>query len=103
MKSEIIESKIELEKQLGQPILHFAQPYGKFQHASIREFECAKSLGFKTSTTTNIGNLFQDHGQMLYCLPRININRVTNEHVLKLQTSGLLPLIANKGKRNVSY
>lgn len=99
LRSEILESKIELEEQLGQPISHFAYPYGKSQHASVREFECANDLGFKTSTTTKIGNLFNENGQMLGMLPRININRVTNEHVLKMQTSGLLPLIINKGKR----
>lgn len=98
LEFEILESKIELEKQLGQPIEHFAYPYGKFSHASVREFECSYGLGFKTAITTNLGNLFRENGQMLCSLPRININQVTNEHVLKLQTSGLLPFIVNKGK-----
>lgn len=99
LRSEILESKIELEKQLGQPIMHFAYPYGKSRHASVREFECADSLGFKTATTTNTGNLFQEYDKMLCNLPRININRVTDKHVLSMQTSGLLPLIINKGKK----
>lgn len=99
LKSEILESKIELEKQLGQPIKHFAYPFGKFHHASIREFECTYDLGFNTATTTNMGNLFTENGQMLCSLPRININRVTNEPVLKMQTSGLVPYIINKGKK----
>ncbi len=100
LKSEILESKIVLEKQLGQPIKHFAYPYGKLHHASEREFECANDLGFNTATTTNIGNIFKENGKMLCSLPRININRVTNEPVLKMQTSGLLPLIINKGKKD---
>ena len=99
LRSEILESKIELEKQLGQPINHFAYPYGKSHHASVREFECANNLGFKTATTTNTGNLFPEYGKMLCNLPRININRVTDKHVLNMQTSGLLPLIINKGKK----
>ncbi len=99
LKSEIQESKIELEKQLGQHIVHFAYPYGKSIHASVREYECTNGLGFNTATTTIIGNLFKENGQMLCSLPRININRVTNEHVLRMQTSGLLPLIINKGKK----
>lgn len=98
LRLEILQSKIELEKQLGQPIVHFAYPYGKSQHAAGREFECVKSLGFSTATTTNMGNVVKENSQMLCSLPRININRVTNEHVLQLQTSGLLPLIANKRK-----
>lgn len=99
LTSEILDSKTELEKQLGEPIKHFAYPYGKSHQASVREFECANGLGFNTATTTNIGNLFQEHDEMQYSLPRININRVTDKHVLKLQTCGLLPLIINKGKK----
>lgn len=99
LMSEIRNSKIELEKQLRQPIKHFAYPYGKFSSASIREFECAKNLGFQTATTTNIGNLFEEHSKLLYSLPRISINRATNQHVLKMQTSGLLPVIIQKGRR----
>jgi len=101
LRSEISDSKSELEEQLGQPISHFAYPFGKSQHASVREFECANDLGFKTSTTTKIGNLFNDSGQRLSSLPRININRVTSKSVLKMQTSGLLPLIIN-GKKIIN-
>ncbi|MGB5419008.1 polysaccharide deacetylase family protein, partial [Algibacter sp.] len=102
LKAEILESKIELEKQLGQPVKHFAYPYGKFQHASVREFECADSIGFNTATTTNMSNLFMENGDMLCSLPRININQVTRVPVLKMQTSGLLPFLVNKGKKIIS-
>lgn len=101
--SEIKNSKVDLEKQLGQPVEHFAYPYGKIGSASSREFECAKNLGFKTATTTNIGNIFKEHGNQLESLPRININRVTNGHVLKMQTSGLLPMIIHKGKKMIIH
>jgi peptidoglycan/xylan/chitin deacetylase (PgdA/CDA1 family) len=97
--SEIRDSKIELEKQLGKKIEHFAYPYGKISHASTREFECIKNLKFQTATTSNNGNLFKEHGERLDRLPRININRAMNGHVLKMQTSGLLPFIIHKGKK----
>ena len=100
LKTEILESKNELEKQLGQSISHFAYPFGKPHQASVREYECAKNLGFNTATTTVTGNVFQEYNQLFCGLPRINVNRVTNEHVMKLQTSGLLPLIINKGKKS---
>ena len=99
LKAEVMNSKIELEKQLDQPVEHFAYPYGKFHHASIREYQLAQDLGFKTAITTNMGNLFKENGRTLHSLPRININRVTDEHVLKLQTSGLVPFLMNNGKR----
>ncbi|MFH6603646.1 polysaccharide deacetylase family protein [Maribacter algicola] len=98
LKREILDSKIELERQLGQPIEHFAYPYGKTHHASEREYNCTEDLGFKTAVSTNIGNLFAENFHRPYSLPRININRVTDEHVLKLQTSGLIPFLVNKGK-----
>lgn len=103
LQSEIRDSKIELEKKLGQPVEHFAYPFGKTSHSSLREFEFAKNLGFQTATTTSIGNIFEEHGKQLEKLPRININRVTNQQVLKLQTSGMIPFLIQKGKRVVHY
>ena len=97
-RREIKKSKTELEHKLGQPIDHFAYPFGKLIHANDRDYEIVKNLGFKTATTTEIGNLYYKSRTLLNYLPRININSVTDKNVLKLQTSGFLPFIINKGK-----
>ena len=95
---EIEKSKTELEHRLEQPVEHFAYPYGKFIHANYRDYEIVKKLGFKTATTTEIGNLFLHNSSSLNSLPRININSVSDNDVLDLQTSGLLSFIINRGK-----
>lgn len=100
---EIMDSKTLLEKNIGQAVEHFAYPFGKAAEASFREFEAIKKLGFKTATTTRMGNIFPDHSQHLECLPRININRVSNTDVLQLQTSGMLPFILHKGKKLITH
>lgn len=99
---EINESKIRIEDQIDQAVEHFAYPFGKETEASLREFDAVKSLGFKTATTTRIGNIFPDHTDKMECLPRISVNRVTNEDVLHLQASGLLPLIIHRGKKVIT-
>ena len=96
---EINESKERIEKYIGKVVEHFAYPFGKKTEASLREFDAVKALQFKTGTTTRIGNIFKAHKNNKECLPRISINRVTDHHVLKLQSSGLLPFIIHKGKR----
>jgi len=59
-----------IEEHLGAPVEHFAYPYGRKKHASIREFELIKSLNLKTAVTTRKGNIFPEHNEYLSCLPR---------------------------------
>lgn len=99
---EINESKELIEKKIGKPVEHFAYPFGKKKEASLREFDVIKALHFKTGTTTRTGNIFAAHKDNTECLPRISINRITDTHVLKLQSSGLLPFIIHKGKKIIT-
>jgi len=99
---EINESKERIEKYIGKTVEHFAYPFGKKQEASLREFDAVKALQFKTGTTTRTGNIFKAHKDNMECLPRISINRVTDQHVLKLQSSGLLSFIIHKGKKVIT-
>ncbi|MEM6967143.1 MAG: polysaccharide deacetylase family protein, partial [Bacteroidota bacterium] len=103
LQYEITASKKELEEKLGCAVEHFAYPFGKALEADRREFEIIKQLGFKTATTTRIGNIFPQHKNHLACLPRISINEVTKHSVLHLQTSGLLPFVVNKGKKIITH
>ncbi|MEL6926085.1 MAG: polysaccharide deacetylase family protein, partial [Bacteroidota bacterium] len=99
---EVIISKEILEDKIKRSVSHFAYPFGKPPEASIREFEAVRRAGFKTAVTTRIGNIFEQHAGLLECLPRISINRATQRSVLKLQTSGLLPFVYNRGRRIIS-
>jgi len=99
---EIKGSKEFIESKIQQAVEHFAYPFGKSTEASLREFEMVKSLGFKTATTTRMGNIFPAHKNHLECLPRISINRATKKHVLQLQTSGMLPCLYHKGRKLIT-
>ena len=103
LRNEVLNSKKILEKEILQPVEHFAYPFGKATEASFREFEMVKFLGFKTGTTTRMGNIFSQHKNHTECLPRISLNRVSTEAVLNLQTSGMLPFIYHKGKRMITH
>ncbi|MEO1515621.1 MAG: polysaccharide deacetylase family protein [Bacteroidota bacterium] len=100
---EVDTSRQIIAQQIGKAVEHFAYPFGKAAEASHREFALVKSLGFKTATTTRMGNIFYEHKDKLECLPRISINRVTDERVLQLQTSGLLPCLVHRGKRVITH
>jgi peptidoglycan/xylan/chitin deacetylase (PgdA/CDA1 family) len=99
---EIQHSKELLERNIGQPVEHFAYPFGKANEASFREFKAVKALEFKTATTTRMANLFIAHKNYTESLPRISLNKATDAHVLNLQSSGLLPFIIHKGKQVIT-
>lgn len=103
LQREISDSKTQLENSIDLAVDHFAYPFGKITEASFREFELIKSLGFKTGTTTRMGNIFSEHANHLECLPRISINRFSTTKILQLQTSGMLQYIQHKGKKIITY
>jgi peptidoglycan/xylan/chitin deacetylase (PgdA/CDA1 family) len=100
-KFEINESKRIIESHIGKPVKHFSYPFGSQKEAGIREFQMAKDAGFLTACTTRLGNIFIQHREYTTALPRISINSLTTMNVLKMQTSGLLPLLRNKFRRIV--
>jgi len=103
MKDEMQRSKKMLEEITGKRILHFAYPYGSAEECSIREFNAATELGFRTATTTRQGHIFNKHSQHLTALPRIPVIENDNEKKLfYLSRSGFLPAYMNKLKRVVT-
>ncbi len=102
LEQEVAGSKAQIESYIQKRVDHFAYPFGKRTEASIREFQSVKSAGFRTATTTRIGNIFPGHKAYPEALPRISINRATNDKVLALQTTGLIPMVVNKGKQLVT-
>lgn len=104
MKSEILNSKTELEGKLGKEIYHLAYPYGYKQYVGEREFIFAEQAGFKTATTTLFANVFTQHHKHICRLPRIHINGNSTIGHLHRDMSfamGATPMIINKFKRIV--
>jgi peptidoglycan/xylan/chitin deacetylase (PgdA/CDA1 family) len=90
---EINESKRILEEKSGIAIKHFSYPFGGIKEAGIREFEMIKRLGFHTATTTQTGNIKNNHINRLSCLPRISINSQVTKSILKLHISGISSIL----------
>jgi peptidoglycan/xylan/chitin deacetylase (PgdA/CDA1 family) len=72
--SEMTESKARLEKELSRQVEHFAYPYGHPASTGQREFQLAREAGFSTAVTTNIGNVYTSHRELVHALPRINLD-----------------------------
>lgn len=72
--SELKVSKQRLEEELGHPILHFAYPFGGRPEVGEREFAAACECDFASAVTTRSGNLYHEHRNFLYSLPRIPVN-----------------------------
>jgi peptidoglycan/xylan/chitin deacetylase (PgdA/CDA1 family) len=95
---EIIESKKLLETKIDLKVNHFSYPFGEY---GLREIEFVKRSNYLTATTTDNANIFYNHIDHLFALPRISINVLTNEKVLNLQVNGFYPAILHKFKRIV--
>ncbi len=95
---EIMESKKILEKNLNIKVNHFSYPFGEYRS---REIDFVKQSNFLTATTTENANIFYNHLNHLYTLPRITINALTSEAVLNLQVNGFYPAILHKFRRVV--
>jgi peptidoglycan/xylan/chitin deacetylase (PgdA/CDA1 family) len=84
------QSKARLEEMLGLRVDHFAYPFGHPKACSHREYAFAREVGFKTAVTTQVCNIFQDHGRHLWSLPRISLdNTAASISDLDLHLAGL--------------
>jgi len=102
---EITESKKRLENKIEKNVEHFSYPFGSRAEAGDREFEMAKLCGFKTVTTTRIGNIFCEHKNSMERLPRIPVNEKRDGKdtgTLMLWLNGMLPGLLNKFNRVVT-
>jgi peptidoglycan/xylan/chitin deacetylase (PgdA/CDA1 family) len=95
---EIMESKKILETKLNIKVKHFSYPFGEF---GSREIDLVKQSNFLTATTTENANIFYNHVNHLFTLPRITVNALTSEEVLNLQVNGFYPAILHKFRRLV--
>lgn len=90
---EVGKARVELEEQIGQPVRHFAYPFGGNNAVNRREFALVRKLGFTTMVTTRAGNLTRQHAGALDRLPRVGISGNANvPHSLKLIERGLAAL-----------
>src|ERR1700722_11298762 len=68
---ELEQNKRQLESIIEREVRHFAYPFGDPASCGERDFRLAKAAGFRTAVTTRIGNLFPDHLDHRFALPRL--------------------------------
>lgn len=102
--AEIMGSKEEIENLTGKEVSHFAYPFGTRNEVNEPEMEILKrSRGFKTATTTRMGNIFKEHREAKFSLPRIQVlGNQQRLSILNLYLSGFLPAMKNRFKRVIT-
>ncbi len=93
---EIVESKNIIEARTSKEVKHFCYPLGSY---GPKEVDIMNGTNYKTATTIRMANIFPENFQHPFTLPRIMINSLTNDRILKLQINGLLPAVRNRFKR----
>ncbi len=100
---EVSESRKRIESRIHKPVEHFSYPFGERADASQREFDLARKCGFKTATTTRLGNIFSRHRDHLLALPRLPILGWAEDlRRLELDLSGFRPWIHHRFHRVVT-
>jgi peptidoglycan/xylan/chitin deacetylase (PgdA/CDA1 family) len=91
-KIEIKQSKELLESKINKTVGHFSYPLGKYNDTLAAYVSQQK---FISATTTRTANIFPEHLDHMFQLPRISINSLTTDKVLRLQVNGFFPAILN--------
>jgi peptidoglycan/xylan/chitin deacetylase (PgdA/CDA1 family) len=96
VKEEIQASKLEIERYIDKEVCHFAYPFGGTFDVSMRDFEIAKSCGFKTATLNQPGNIFNSSKNNTFALFRMPLGDETSAERLGYYLNGIYHF-ANNG------
>lgn len=71
IQQEIDDANLLIHQHTGKAVEHFAFPFGSIHEVEEKQIEWVKTFDFKTVVTTRKGNVFKQHKDYLYCLPRV--------------------------------
>jgi hypothetical protein len=86
---ELTENRKFLQDETGQPVEHFAYPFGHQSACGIREAEISRHVGFRTATTTRLGALFAERAHHLHALRRIPLACDETPSTLRCKVDGV--------------
>lgn len=90
---EMARNKRMLESAIQREVRHFAYPFGERNTAGVREARIAKSVGFVTAVTTRMGNLFFEHAEYPFLLPRLTVLNHDRSAQLAAKLAGVEKLL----------
>jgi peptidoglycan/xylan/chitin deacetylase (PgdA/CDA1 family) len=97
--SEILESKMVLESKIKRTVNHFAYPYGA---VGEREIKMVQATDFTSAVTTHYANIFPEHVQHMFTLPRWDMASIMQMDDMELSRNGLFPARQNRFRRIVT-
>lgn len=96
VRSEIVENRRFLQNVTGQPVEHFAYPFGHERACGDREARICREIGFRTAVTTRPGTLFAEHAEDLHALPRVHLGCGDTSSTLRCKVDGFYRAIRSR-------
>ncbi|MBV8826135.1 MAG: polysaccharide deacetylase family protein [Bradyrhizobiaceae bacterium] len=93
---EMAENRRFLQEITGQPIDHFAYPFGHARACGEREARICREVGFRTAVTTRAGTLFAEHAHELHALPRLHLAGDDTPSTLRCKVDGVYRAIQSR-------
>jgi peptidoglycan/xylan/chitin deacetylase (PgdA/CDA1 family) len=93
---ELAENRKFLQAVTGQPVVHFAYPFGHARACGPREAQIARKVGFRTAVTTRTGALFAEHVHHLHSLPRVHLACDETPSTLRCKVDGVYRAIQSR-------
>lgn len=93
---EMAENRRFLQDVTGQPVEHFAYPFGHERACGGREARICREVGFRTAVTTRAGTLFSEHTHDLYALPRLLLACDDTSSTLRCKVDGVYRAIHSR-------
>jgi len=99
---EITENRRFLENLVQKPVIDLAYPYGDENSCGPREAMLAANEGFRSAVTSRGGQIWPQHRNSPFALPRIGISMAESRAVIDGQVSGIRGLFS-PGRRVVTW
>jgi peptidoglycan/xylan/chitin deacetylase (PgdA/CDA1 family) len=93
---EMAENRKFLQDATGQPVEHFAYPFGHDRACGEREAKICREVGFRTAVTTRAGALFAEHAHDLHALPRNWLSDHDTASTLRCKVDGVYRAIHSR-------
>jgi peptidoglycan/xylan/chitin deacetylase (PgdA/CDA1 family) len=93
---EIAENRRFLQNVTGQPVEHFAYPFGHERACGEREARICGEMGFRTAVTTRAGTLFAEHADDLHSLPRLHLACDDTSSTLRCKVDGFYRAVRSR-------
>jgi peptidoglycan/xylan/chitin deacetylase (PgdA/CDA1 family) len=97
LQRQIHESRDELQRRLGHPVQHFAYPFGREEHAGLREFAAVERAGFVSAVTTRPAHWRGD--VLLHALPRLAVDYSDTMEDFRWKLSGFAAALQRRATK----